>query len=43
MASACAAAINLTVDIVGNSEEIFDVELVGIPMSPHSPRTHCCF
>lgn len=33
LASACAAAINLTVDIVGNSEEIFDVELVGAGQS----------
>lgn len=29
LASACAAAINLSLDIVGNSEENFDVELVG--------------
>lgn len=29
LASACAAAINLSLDIVGNSEENFDIELVG--------------
>ncbi|MFR5781160.1 MAG: hypothetical protein ACLUEK_04625, partial [Oscillospiraceae bacterium] len=37
LASACAAAINLTVDIVGNSEEIFDVELVGAGQSKLFP------
>lgn len=37
LASACAAAINLSLDIVGNSEENFDIELVGSGQSNTFP------
>ena len=37
LASACAAAINLSLDIVGNSEESFDIELVGSGQSNTFP------